>query len=236
MIEKITVSMIAGRIAGILTLHARRNWPAPSISAASYSSPGIDTEGRVHDDHVVADELPRDDVHHREEDVSGRQEVRCAEADRPGDLGDRAEVRAVEVAPHQRRDDRGHGVRHEDQQSDALGSSGPHRVEREGEEEREASMIGTWTTKNSPTRPRPPRNSRIGQRPGVVVEAREDLPADELALEEAQIAGVDERDDEHRDEHDEERKQEEVRRQVLFPLCRTGAPRRLRTSWSCARR
>ena len=35
MIEKITVSKIAGRITGILMLHAIRSWDAPSISAAS---------------------------------------------------------------------------------------------------------------------------------------------------------------------------------------------------------
>ena len=156
---------------------------------------------------------------------SGRQEVRCAEAHRPCDLGDRAEVRAVEVAPHQRGDDRGHGVRHEDQQSDALRSSGPHGVEREGEEERETEHDRHLDDEEQPHPAEAAEELRIGQRPDVVVEAREDLPADELALEEAQIAGVDERDDEHRDEHDEEREKEEVRRQVLLPLCRTGAPR-----------
>ena len=42
MIEKMTVRRMAGRINGIFTLQASRHWLAPSISAASYSSAGID--------------------------------------------------------------------------------------------------------------------------------------------------------------------------------------------------
>ena len=72
-------------------------------------------------------------------------------------------------------------------------------------------MIGTWTMKNSAHPAEAAEELRIGQRPHVVVEPGEDLAADELALEQAQVAGVDERDHEHRDEHDEERKEEEVR-------------------------
>ena len=143
------------------------------------------------------------------------------------DLGERAEVGAVEVAPHEGRDHGGHGVRHEDEQADGLATRGAAQLSSASAKKRaRPSMIGTWMMKNRATRPRPARNCGSVSARRVVARPGEHLAADELALEQAEVARVDQGDHEHRDEDDEERQQEEVRGEVLLALRRTGVPLR----------
>ena len=105
-----------------------------------------------------------------------------AEAERRGDLGERAEVGAVQVAPHQRGDDAGHGVRHEDAQPDELRQPQHAAVEREREEQRQAEHDRHLDDRKMPIRPNAAEEQRIGEGPGVVVEPGEDVAADQLLL------------------------------------------------------
>ncbi len=68
-----------------------------------------------------------------------------------------------------------------------------------------ASMIGTWMTRKIAHPADPGQEERIGEGPGVVLEAGEARATDQLLLEQRQVPGVDQRDDDHGDEDDEER-------------------------------
>ena len=60
------------------------------------------------------------------------------QAERTGDLGDRSERRAVQVAPHQGGDDRRHGERQEEPQPEDRSAAEDRAVEEERRDERDA--------------------------------------------------------------------------------------------------
>ena len=131
MIEKIVAMTIEPRSAGILMPQMMRNCPAPSISAASYSSVGNDLQRRVEDEHVVAHELPRDDVADRCEDPVGAERLEDLGADEVVDRARQAELVAVDEAPDEGGDDAGDGVGQEDRDAEEAGAVQARAVEGE---------------------------------------------------------------------------------------------------------
>ena len=85
-------------------------------------------------------------------------------------------------------------------------------------------MIGTWTTRKSATRPNASQNCGSLKRVGVVLEADEDVAADELLAEQAEVDRVADRREEDEREDDQERADEGPALRVLGAnLARLGA-------------
>ena len=179
---------------------------AGAIDPGSLVQLGRDgAQSSVQDDHVVADELPVDDVDDREEHPVWREERRRRRAEVGRDLGERAEVGSVQEAPHQGGDHAGHGVRNVDGQPAELGQLHQPTVQRQREEDRQDQHDRHLDEQEQGHPPDAGEEARIGERTGVVVQTGELEAADQLLAEERQVAGVEQRNDDHRQEDHEER-------------------------------
>ena len=104
--------------------------------------------------------------------------------------------RAVDVAPHQGGDDAGDGVRHEDGEPGELGQ--PHHAAVQGEGEKGQDQHERHLDQQEQPHPADTgEEAGIGQSPQVVLGADERGAADQLGLEEAEVAGVDQGDHDH---------------------------------------
>ena len=187
-----------------------------SVDAGRLIERRIDSlKGGVDDDHVVPRPLPGDDVHQGEEDQLFTEQVgpRCAECRE--EVGDRAEVLAVQEPPHQRSDDRRDRVRQKDHQPREPRESRRDGVERERDRERESHLERDQHEREADDEPDPVEKVGVGEGLGIVAEEDELRAADEGLLEQAQVEGEAEGKHQHRQEDDRERSDEEPARDVL---------------------
>ncbi len=164
---------------------------------------------RVEDQHVVADELPGDDVGQRREHECRPEQVGRIHAEGVGDLPGEAELAAVEKPPHQRAHDRGYRVGHEDAQPEQLRPPHPFAVDRQRHEQREQQHHRHLDDQEQPHATEPGEELRVGCGADVVVQADERGAADQPPPEKAQAHRVHQRGDDRDDEDEQERGEEQ---------------------------
>ncbi len=168
---------------------------------------GDDPQGGVEDEHVVAHELPGDDVADGCEDPAG-SEGREMGSEQAVDAGGEPELVAVDESPDEGGDDRRDRIRQEDRDAEEGGAVEPGAVEGEGccQRQHQHDRHLDDEEERHPAERLP--EFRIGEHPEIIVEADEVVAADELLAKETEVEGVDHRRDDHRDEDDHERSDE----------------------------